>query len=33
MIMPKIVTAPFDPRFPNVNQARHCFIRFNEYYK
>lgn len=32
-IVPKIVTAPYDPRFPNANQARHCFIRYNEYYK
>lgn len=27
------VTAPYDPRFPNRNQARHCFVRFNEYHK
>ncbi len=26
-------TAPYDPRFPNRNQARHCFVRFNEYHK
>eukprot|EP00656_Telonema_subtile_P039374 TRINITY_DN44490_c0_g1_i2.p2 TRINITY_DN44490_c0_g1~~TRINITY_DN44490_c0_g1_i2.p2 ORF type:complete len:111 (-),score=37.22 TRINITY_DN44490_c0_g1_i2:273-605(-) len=24
-------TTPQDTRFPNVNQARHCFSRFNEY--
>ncbi|KAG2428942.1 hypothetical protein HXX76_011186 [Chlamydomonas incerta] len=30
---PELVTAPYDPRFPNRNQARHCFVRFNEYYK
>jgi hypothetical protein len=29
----QLVTAPYDPRFPNTNQARHCFIRYNEYYK
>uniref|UniRef100_A0A7S0WH22 Uncharacterized protein n=1 Tax=Chlamydomonas leiostraca TaxID=1034604 RepID=A0A7S0WH22_9CHLO len=30
---PELVTAPFDPRFPNRNQARHCFVRFNEFHK
>ncbi|KAF5826426.1 mitochondrial cytochrome c oxidase subunit [Dunaliella salina] len=30
---PEIVTAPYDPRFPNRNQARHCFVRFNEFFK
>lgn len=30
---PELITAPYDPRFPNRNQARHCFVRFNEYYK
>ncbi|MEW5304698.1 MAG: hypothetical protein WDW36_007291 [Sanguina aurantia] len=30
---PELMTAPYDPRFPNRNQARHCFVRFNEYYK
>ncbi len=29
----QLITAPYDPRFPNRNQARHCFVRFNEYYK
>ena len=29
----QVVTAPYDPRFPNRNQARHCFVRFNEYLK
>merc|ERR1711865_20032 len=24
-------TTPPDARFPNVNQARHCYSRFNEY--
>eukprot|EP00882_Tetradesmus_deserticola_P000935 GHRQ01001015.1.p1 GENE.GHRQ01001015.1~~GHRQ01001015.1.p1 ORF type:complete len:171 (+),score=51.87 GHRQ01001015.1:121-633(+) len=32
-IMPEVVTAPYDPRFPTTNQNRHCFIRYNEYYK
>lgn len=26
-------TAPFDPRFPATNQAKHCYTRYNEYYK
>ncbi|GAX78083.1 hypothetical protein CEUSTIGMA_g5525.t1 [Chlamydomonas eustigma] len=30
---PESLTAPYDPRFPNRNQARHCFVRFNEYHK
>jgi cytochrome c oxidase subunit 6b len=29
----QVVTAPYDPRFPTTNQNRHCFIRYNEYYK
>jgi cytochrome c oxidase subunit 6b len=29
----QVVTAPYDPRFPNTNQSRHCFIRYNEFYK
>jgi hypothetical protein len=29
----QISTAPYDPRFPSTNQNRHCFIRYNEYYK
>jgi hypothetical protein len=29
----QVVTAPYDPRFPNRNQARHCFVRYNEYHK
>jgi hypothetical protein len=29
----QVVTAPYDPRFPATNQARHCFVRYNEYYK
>ncbi|WIA10170.1 hypothetical protein OEZ86_000328 [Tetradesmus obliquus] len=32
-IVPEVVTAPYDPRFPTTNQNRHCFIRYNEYYK
>ncbi len=23
-------TAPNDPRFPTSNQARHCYVRYNE---
>ena len=23
----------YDPRFPATNQARHCFVRYNEYHK
>eukprot|EP00877_Chromochloris_zofingiensis_P011629 jgi/Chrzof1/671/Cz01g24170.t1 len=33
LVVPEIVTAPYDPRFPSTNQSRHCFIRYNEYYK
>ncbi|KAG2497078.1 hypothetical protein HYH03_005073 [Edaphochlamys debaryana] len=33
LLEPELITAPYDPRFPNRNQARHCFVRFNEYYK
>ncbi|CAG7820166.1 unnamed protein product [Allacma fusca] len=27
----KIGTAPFDPRFPNQNQTKHCFTSFVDY--
>ncbi|KAJ9527552.1 hypothetical protein QJQ45_025828 [Haematococcus lacustris] len=30
---PELLTAPYDPRFPNRNQARHCFVRYNEFHK
>jgi len=33
LIVNEVVTAPYDPRFPATNQARHCFVRYNEYYK
>lgn len=33
LVVPTIVTAPEDPRFPATNQARHCFVRYNEYHK
>eukprot|EP00884_Botryococcus_braunii_P023131 jgi/Botrbrau1/9501/Bobra.0252s0116.1 len=26
-------TEKYDPRFPNTNQARHCYTRYNEFYK
>ena len=26
-------TTPIDRRFPSTNQARHCYTRYNEYYK
>eukprot|EP00230_Micromonas_polaris_P003091 CAMPEP_0119210216 /NCGR_PEP_ID=MMETSP1327-20130426/2088_1 /TAXON_ID=38833 /ORGANISM="Micromonas pusilla, Strain RCC2306" /LENGTH=112 /DNA_ID=CAMNT_0007207205 /DNA_START=26 /DNA_END=364 /DNA_ORIENTATION=- len=29
----KIETAPFDPRFPQTNQAKHCYTRYNEFHK
>lgn len=32
-VVPEITTAPYDPRFPTTNQNRHCFIRYNEFYK
>jgi cytochrome c oxidase subunit 6b len=28
-----IKTTPFDPRFPQQNQAKHCYTRYNEYHK
>jgi cytochrome c oxidase subunit 6b len=33
LLEPSMETAPYDPRFPNRNQARHCFVRYNEYHK
>ena len=30
---PQLKTAPYDPRFPTVNQARNCFTRYNEFHK
>ncbi|POM65867.1 Cytochrome c oxidase subunit VIb, partial [Phytophthora palmivora] len=27
----KLKTTPLDPRFPNQNQAQHCWTRYNEY--
>ncbi|KIZ05207.1 cytochrome c oxidase subunit VIb [Monoraphidium neglectum] len=33
VLVNEVVTAPYDPRFPATNQARHCFVRYNEYYK
>uniref|UniRef100_A0A7R9V159 Uncharacterized protein n=1 Tax=Chlamydomonas euryale TaxID=1486919 RepID=A0A7R9V159_9CHLO len=33
LMEPSMDTAPYDPRFPNRNQARHCFVRYNEYHK
>ena len=30
---PQIETAPFDPRFPQTNQAKHCYTRYNEFHK
>merc|ERR1712193_344528 len=26
-------TTPMDARFPNVNQARHCYMRYNEFWR
>merc|ERR1711908_157137 len=26
-------TTPADVRFPNVNQARHCYMRYNEFFR
>lgn len=28
-----VKTTPFDPRFPQQNQAKHCYTRYNEYHK
>ena len=27
----KLRTSPEDPRFPNTNQAQHCWTRYNEW--
>mmetsp|Transcript_1555 Transcript_1555/g.1870 ORF Transcript_1555/g.1870 Transcript_1555/m.1870 type:complete len:80 (-) Transcript_1555:153-392(-) len=27
----KLGTTPRDPRFPNTNQAQHCWTRYNEW--
>jgi len=29
----QVDTAPLDPRFPATNQARHCFVKYNEAHK
>jgi cytochrome c oxidase subunit 6b len=29
----QLETEKFDPRFPNTNQSRHCYTRYNEFYK
>eukprot|EP00270_Netrium_digitus_P021582 TRINITY_DN92_c0_g1_i1.p1 TRINITY_DN92_c0_g1~~TRINITY_DN92_c0_g1_i1.p1 ORF type:complete len:101 (+),score=30.45 TRINITY_DN92_c0_g1_i1:126-428(+) len=28
-----VKTTPLDFRFPTTNQAKHCFVRYNEYHK
>ena len=33
ILVDSVVTAPYDPRFPATNQARHCFVRYNEFHK
>ncbi|XRB16961.1 cytochrome c oxidase subunit 6b [Pseudoscourfieldia marina] len=29
----KVQTAPFDARFPTMNQTKHCYTRYNEFHK
>merc|ERR1711924_411130 len=29
----QLSTTPSDVRFPNVNQARHCYMRYNEFWR
>ncbi|KAI1317897.1 Cytochrome c oxidase subunit 6B [Mortierella claussenii] len=29
----KIETAPFDARFPNTNQSKHCWQAYGDYFK
>ncbi|KAF7270777.1 hypothetical protein GWI33_016282 [Rhynchophorus ferrugineus] len=29
----EIKTIPFDPRFPNTNQTRHCYQSYVDYYR
>ncbi|KAK9806378.1 hypothetical protein WJX72_012189 [[Myrmecia] bisecta] len=29
----EVKSAPYDVRFPSTNQARHCYTRYNEFYK
>jgi cytochrome c oxidase subunit 6b len=31
--LPQIQTAPIDYRFPTTNQARNCFVKYNEAHK
>jgi cytochrome c oxidase subunit 6b len=26
-------TVPFDPRFPNINQTKHCYVSFLDYHR
>ena len=29
----QVRTAPYDARFPSMNQARNCYTRYNEFYR
>mgnify|MGYP001992126509 FL=1 len=29
----QLKTTPFDARFPQTNQAKHCYTRYNEFHK
>ena len=29
----QVKSTPYDPRFPTTNQARHCYTRYNEFYR
>merc|ERR1712164_69685 len=29
----ELKTTPFDARFPQTNQAKHCYTRYNEFHK
>ncbi|CAG0919812.1 unnamed protein product [Notodromas monacha] len=28
-----LATLPFDPRFPNQNQTRHCYVSYVDFYR
>ncbi|ODM92115.1 Cytochrome c oxidase subunit 6B2 [Orchesella cincta] len=29
----RMETVPFDPRFPNMNQTKHCYVSFLDYHR
>lgn len=33
MVVEALETVPFDPRFPNTNQTRHCYQSYVDYHR